>query len=58
MYSCNQEKEVPLLILNGKEDPLVPLSGNINETAKNSMAPQSFGPRYFREKYNCNPEDL
>ena len=57
-YECDLKKEVPLLIMNAEKDPLIPPTGVLDSSAIFANAPFYFGPRYFREKYNCNPNKL
>ena len=58
IYSCEQAKEIPLLIINGNKDKLTHIYGQTN--AKywlENVPPIEFAARYFREKYNCNPSN-
>ncbi len=50
-------KEVPMLIMNGKEDSIVWFEGRILKSKKDGddmhFVPADFGQTYFKEKYNC-----
>ena len=55
-FPCKQEKEVPLLIINGRADKAVHYFGyQFTENFKSYFPPVSFGPYFFRELYGCNP---
>ena len=57
-FSCDQTKEVPIMIINGMKDPIVYYDGMYNSDIawKRTQIPATFGPKYFREKYQCGPE--
>ena len=40
--------------MNGKSDPVIEYTGIVWDE-NNYTPPSDFAPRYFREKYNCDP---
>ena len=58
LYTCDQEKEVPILNIMGAFDNFVIKEGINLEEEWFGNAPFEYGPRFMREKYNCNPDDL
>ena len=48
-----------MLVINGIDDPIIYINGSCNFDTRphDSHPPASYGVRYFREKYNCDPNN-
>ena len=47
-----------MLIINGMKDLAIPYEGALYKGSLEETAPIEFGIRYFREKYNCDKDNL